>query len=85
LPAGVETIIAKTGLGDKLRNHLYASHTKAEDVGRIAAAAGVGQLVLNHLVPADDPDITAVDWLDEVARAWDGLAQVGTDGMEILL
>jgi ribonuclease BN (tRNA processing enzyme) len=85
LPAGVETIIAKTGLGDKLRNHLYASHTKAEDVGRIAAAAGVGQLVLNHLVPADDPDITTVDWLDEVARAWDGLAQVGTDGMEILL
>lgn len=85
LPAGVETIIAKTGLGEKLRNHLYASHTKAEDVGRIAAAAGVGHLVLNHLVPADDPTIKAADWLVEVARVWNGPAQVGTDGMEILL
>lgn len=85
LPAGVEAIIAKTGLGDKLRNHLYASHTKAEDVGRIAAAAGVGRLVLNHLVPADDPGITAADWLAEVARVWDGKTDVGTDGMEILL
>jgi ribonuclease BN (tRNA processing enzyme) len=85
LPAGVETIIAKTGLGDKLRNHLYASHTKAEDVGRIAGAAGVGRLVLNHLVPADDPTIGAQDWLSQVAHVWNGKADVGTDGMEILL
>lgn len=42
LPAGVETVIARTGLGDKLRNHLYASHTKVQDVARIAAAAGGG-------------------------------------------
>lgn len=85
LPAGVETIIAKTGLGDKLRNHLYASHTKADDVGRIADAAGVGRLALNHLVPADDPTITAQDWLLQVATVWNGHVDVGTDGMEILL
>ncbi len=85
LPAGVETIIARTGLGDKLRNHLYASHTKAADVGRIAAAAGVGKLVLNHLVPADDPTIGPQDWLSQVAQIWDGKAIVGHDGMEILL
>lgn len=85
LPEGVETIIAKTGLGEKLRNHLYASHTKAEDVGRIAAAAGVGRLVLNHLVPADDPTIGPQDWLSQVARVWNGKAEVGQDGMEIVL
>ncbi|WP_050522006.1 MBL fold metallo-hydrolase [Pseudorhodobacter wandonensis] len=85
LPAGVETVIARTGLGDKLRNHLYASHTKAEDVGRIAQAAGVRRLVLNHLVPADDPTIGPQDWLSQVALEWDGKADVGTDGMEILL
>lgn len=85
LPEGVETIIAKTGLGDRLRNHLYASHTKAEDVGRIAAAAGVGRLVLNHLVPADDPLIGPQDWLSQVARVWNGKALVGIDGMEIVL
>lgn len=85
LPEGVETIIAKTGLGDKLRNHINASHTKAEDVGRIAGAAGVGRLVLNHLVPADDPTITPQAWLSQVARVWDGQADVGRDGMEIRL
>jgi ribonuclease BN (tRNA processing enzyme) len=85
LPAGVETIIARTGLGDKLRNHLYASHTKAEDVGRIAAAAGVGRLVLNHLVPADDPTIGPQDWLAQIAMVWDGRADVGVDGQEIML
>lgn len=85
LPEGVETIIAKTGLGEKLRNHLYASHTKAEDVGRIAAAAGVERLVLNHLVPADDPRIGPQDWLSQVARVWNGRAEVGQDGMEIVL
>jgi ribonuclease BN (tRNA processing enzyme) len=85
LPAGVEAIIAKTGLGDKLRNHLFASHTKAVDVGRIAQAAGVGRLVLNHLVPADDDGITAADWLAEVAQTFAGDTAVGTDGMEILL
>lgn len=85
LPAGVETIIAKTGLGDKLRNHLYASHTKAEDVGRIAHAAGVGRLALNHLVPADDPTIGPQDWLSQVAPLWNGPIDVGTDGLEIVL
>lgn len=85
LPEGVETIIAKTGLGDKLRNHLYASHTKAEDVGRIAAAAGVGCLALNHMVPADDPLIGRQDWLSQVARVWNGKVLVGLDGMEIVL
>lgn len=85
LPAGVETIIAKTGLGDKLRNHLYASHTKAADVGRIAHAAGVGRLALNHLVPADDPTIGPQDWLSQVATVWNGPVDVGVDGLEIVL
>ncbi|MDN5785923.1 MBL fold metallo-hydrolase [Pseudorhodobacter sp.] len=85
LPAGVELIISRTGLGDKLRQHLYNSHTRVEDVARIARAAGVGRLALNHLVPADDPGIDAQDWLSQIAPIWNGMAEVGTDGMEILL
>ncbi|RUS61012.1 MBL fold metallo-hydrolase [Pseudorhodobacter sp. E13] len=85
LPEGVELIIQRTGLGDRLRDHLYNSHTKAADVGRIAGAAGVGRLVLNHLVPADDASIGPQDWLAQVALTWNGKAEVGSDGMEILL
>jgi ribonuclease BN (tRNA processing enzyme) len=39
------------------------SHTSAEDCGRVAAAAGVKTLVLSHLVPADDPEVTDGMWL----------------------
>lgn len=85
LPDGVDVIVAKTGLGDKLRQHLYASHTVVEDVAKIARDAGVGRLVLNHLVPVDDPRFTAADWEGRAASVWSGRVTMGTDGMEIVL
>ena len=30
--------------------------------------AGVGQLVLNHLIPADDPDLGEADWIEAVRK-----------------
>ena len=57
LEEGVERLVARTGNGARLREHLLASHTLAEDAGRIATEAGVRHLVLNHLIPADDPEI----------------------------
>lgn len=61
LPEGVDNIVARTGNGSRLREHLYASHTLAEDAGRLANAAGVKKLVLNHLIPADDPAFGEAD------------------------
>lgn len=85
LAEGVEKIIARTpNTSDRLRTHLYASHTLAADAGRIARMAGVGHLVLNHLVPADDPDIGEADWLAAVRETWDGPLTVGRDGLEVV-
>lgn len=67
LPEGVEALVMATGLGERLRRHLHASHTTAADAGRIARAAGVRHLVLNHLVPADSPDFGEADWRRAVA------------------
>lgn len=83
LPAGVESIVQKTGLGDALRAHLANSHSTAEQAGAIARDAGVQRLVLHHLIPADDPAFTGRDWLDAVAAVWDGPVTVGWDGMEM--
>jgi ribonuclease BN (tRNA processing enzyme) len=83
LPAGVEAIVRKTGLGDALRAHLANSHSTAEQAGAIARDAGVRRLVLHHLIPADDPAFTGRDWLDAVASVWDGPVTVGWDGMEM--
>lgn len=85
LVAGVDKLVARTATAGRLREHLLASHTPAEDVGRIASAAMVGVLVLNHLVPADDPDFGEADWQDEVSKTWNGTVIVGRDGLRIPL
>jgi ribonuclease BN (tRNA processing enzyme) len=85
LPEGIEAILQRTGGGEKLRHHLTAAHTMIDDVGRIAAAAGVKRLVLNHLVPVDDPAFTDAMWQERAAQAYDGPVIVAKDGMEITL
>lgn len=85
LPEGIDAILVKTGGGEGLRAHLVASHTMIDDVGRIAAQAGVGRLVLNHLVPVDDPAFTDAMWQARAAAAYKGPVVVAKDGMEILL
>jgi ribonuclease BN (tRNA processing enzyme) len=85
LPEGIETIITKTGLGDRLRKHLWASHSTVEQAAMIARDAGVGRLVLNHLIPVDDPAFTDADWMARATRIWNGPVTVGRDGMEIAL
>jgi ribonuclease BN (tRNA processing enzyme) len=85
LVAGLDALVAKTGGGDKLRNHLLASHTTAEQVAQLATAAEVKHLVLHHLVPADDPQFTQVDWLAAVRPHWSGPLSVGYDGLTVTL
>ncbi|WP_420409420.1 MBL fold metallo-hydrolase [Hoeflea sp.] len=84
-PAGVDRLVARTGNGERLKAHLLASHTMAADVGRIATGAKVGHLVLNHLVPADDPEITEKEWKAELAATWDGSLTIGQDGLCLAL
>lgn len=85
LPEGIDLIVQKTGLGEKLRAHLFAAHTTADDAARIAQAAGVGRLVLNHLIPVDDARFTSADWYARTASVWNGPVTLGQDGLEIVL
>ena len=66
----------------KLREHLLRSHSTTEQVGRVAAEAGVTKLVLSHLVPAS-PDITDQMWLEGVRKHFAGEAVVGADMQEV--
>jgi ribonuclease BN (tRNA processing enzyme) len=84
LPA-VDQLVLKTRNGATLKKHLLESHTTTEDVGRIAAAADVKALVLNHFVPGDFPDITDDDWTRDVKKHYSGRIIVGKDLMEIAL
>jgi ribonuclease BN (tRNA processing enzyme) len=49
----------------------------------VAQAAGVKALVLSHLVPADDPDVTDKTWIDAAHARFRGNVIVGRDLLEI--
>lgn len=65
-----------------LMGHLLRSHTTTEQVGRVAAAAGVKTLVLTHLVPAM-PGITDAMWIAGARKSFKGRILVGRDLLEI--
>ncbi|MGE5242961.1 MAG: MBL fold metallo-hydrolase, partial [Betaproteobacteria bacterium] len=57
LPA-IDRLVARVPNATALKRSIIAGQTSAEDVGRVAQAAGVKTLVLSHLIPADDPEVT---------------------------
>ncbi|MBU2327874.1 MAG: MBL fold metallo-hydrolase [Alphaproteobacteria bacterium] len=85
LPEGLDSIISRTGNGSRLREHLVASHSFAADAARIAQQAGVAMLVLNHLIPADDPAYTEEHWHAAIRPIFGGDIVVGRDGRVISL
>jgi ribonuclease BN (tRNA processing enzyme) len=80
---GIEALAKRLPNANRLREHLLAAHTLPEDVGKIAASAGVNTLVLSHFVPGDDPSITDEQWSEGVRRYFKGRIIVGKDLMQI--
>ena len=79
----LDRLVAKIPNAATLRKHLLGSHTRAEDCGRVAAAAGVKTLVLSHLVPADDPGVTDSMWIRAARTHFQGHIVIGKDLAEI--
>lgn len=65
-----------------LMEHLLGCHTTAADAGRVAAEAGVGTLVLSHLVPGGDV-VSEEMWRDAAASTFGGRIVVARDLQEI--
>jgi ribonuclease BN (tRNA processing enzyme) len=80
----VDRLVARVKNGATLKKHLLESHTAVEDVGKIAAAAGVKVLVLSHLVPGD-LDVTDDTWTEGVKKNFSGKIVVARDLMELKL
>jgi ribonuclease BN (tRNA processing enzyme) len=75
----IERLVARVPNVGRLREHLLAAHTTTTEVGKIAAAAGVKTLVLNHFVPGDDPAMTDDVWREDPAKDFAGSVIVGRD------
>lgn len=80
---GIEAVIKRIPNATRLRKHIIESHTLPEDVGKVAAQAGVRTLVLSHFVPGDNPSITDEQWTEGVRKHFSGRIIVGKDLMEI--
>lgn len=63
----------------KLIASIKSHHTSAEDAGRIAKAANVKTLILNHFVPPDDKSLNNRVWIDAVRSTFTGNIIVGKD------
>jgi ribonuclease BN (tRNA processing enzyme) len=63
--------------------HIVGTHTSTEDAGRMAAAAGVGTLVLTHLVPGEITENSDELFIEGASRHFAGEIIVGRDLMVI--
>ena len=78
----IDSLVEAAGAPEGLRSHLVNSHTSTADVGRIARTAGVGMLVLTHMIPTDGGPSAEV-WTQEAKRDFDGEVVLGEDLMEL--
>ena len=62
--------------------YLAASHTSAEQVGEVAAAANAGRLILSHYEPTDLPD---AQWQEAIGRNYAGPLTIARDGQVFAL
>lgn len=83
LPEALERLVARTHGGERLYRHLVRSHSSVEEAARIAAAAEARALVLHHLIPADDPQVTRDAFEERARQHFGGRVIVASDGLSL--
>jgi ribonuclease BN (tRNA processing enzyme) len=81
--AAVDRLVASVPNASDLRRSILSHHSTAEDAGRAAAEAGVGMLVLSHLIPSEDPAITDEMWISAARKHYTGRIVVAKDLQEL--
>lgn len=82
-PPAIDRLVTRVPNAAALKASILAHQTSAEDAGRIAQSAGVKTLVLSHLVPPDDPQVTEKMWIDAAQTHFRGTVIVGRDLLKI--
>lgn len=83
LESAIDSLIRNAPDARTLKQHLLASHSTGEQVGRAATEAGVKTLVLSHFVPGGAPFIPDDVWLAAVRPWFKGEVLVGRDLLEV--
>lgn len=70
-------VVAPEGINYICR-HMEADHTTSEEIGKLAEKAGVGMVVLTHVVPGDEADPVGA-YTDGVSRFFKGRVVLASD------
>ena len=90
LAHGADVLVHGVASLDYLRSHgfsgvelerMAALHTDVDEVGDVAERASVGELILNHYLPAEPGAISDGEWADRAGRGFGGIATAGSDGL----
>lgn len=69
--------LSPNAIQDQMR-HMEEDHANADTVGKLAARAGVGMVVLTHVIPGDESDPVAA-YTDGVSRHFKGKVVLASD------
>lgn len=73
--------LAGHGFAGAALARMAALHTDVSEVGSVAERAHVGELILNHYLPAEPEAITEAQWAARAAQGFSGRATAGSDGL----
>jgi ribonuclease BN (tRNA processing enzyme) len=79
LAHGADLFLAEATYQDDMG--LRPFHMSATQAAEYAVGAGVGRLMLTHLLPGKDPDVSCA----QAAAVYDGLVDVATQGQKIVI
>jgi ribonuclease BN (tRNA processing enzyme) len=69
------------GLGGPGLQRMCALQTDVTEVGGVAERAHVGELILNHYLPAEPSAISDAAWAERGGRGFQGKTTAGSDGL----
>ena len=89
-PEGVVEVFKKTGIWQAktadeqagFLRHMHEEHVTPEDIGKMAAKAGVKAVVMTHLGPSTNPDEEYQRYVDEAKKYYSGPITLAKDLMK---
>jgi len=73
--------LQRHGITGAALERMAGLHTDVTQVGGVAERAQVGELILNHYLPAEPDAITTAEWAERAGQGFSGPTTAGTDGL----
>ncbi len=73
--------LQRHGITGAALERMAGLHTDVTQVGGVAECAQVGELILNHYLPAEPDAITTAQWAERAGQGFSGPTTAGTDGL----